>query len=59
MAVAAPLPAEELREVVGARKEGVDGGSSNREQNSDQREEEADLPDRDFRTERDRTEESG
>src|SRR5205823_2781288 len=54
--VASPLPAAELREVVRAGEDGVDRSPANREEDADEREQQADLPERLLRTERDRPE---
>ena len=56
-AVLPPLPAEVLRDVVRAGEAGVDRGTSHREEDSDEREEEADLAERHLRAQRDRADE--
>ena len=58
-AVLAPLPAEELREVVGAREGRVDRRAGDGEQDPHEREDQADLPERRVRDERDRAEKLG
>ena len=56
VSVAAPFPAEELGEVVGAREDGVDRGATDGEENPDEREQQPDLAERLRRAERDRAE---
>ena len=59
VAVLAPLPAEELRDAVRTREAGVDRGPGHGEEHPDEREDEADLPERRLRDERARAEQLG
>ncbi len=56
LAVAAPLPAAELRKVVGTREDRVDRGAADGEQDPDQREQQSDLSERILGAEGDRAE---